>query len=711
MAFAISSQTQPPFQVLSIACYHWKIKHFPFPKPLILFYLFMVTDFFSSLFPFTTALTFNITNFTSGDTNISCETAFFKDQVIYLTGSDNVEVSKVGRATHVKPMQLWDKASGNLTDFTTNFSFVIDSQNQNYGDGLAFFLAPQNSMIPNNSGGGYMGLARGDQVLNSTGDQVLNSTDNPFVAVEFDIFSNDWDPPGEHVGIDINSMKSVANVSWRGANYSILQGRINEARISYNSTSHNLSVLFTGLINNATIWQSLSYNIDLRDHLPELVTFGFSAATGIATATQTIHTWDFSSTLEDVNVTNPGRRKNNRFGLDLGLGVGGSLLFGVLALILLGLWKKRNWRRTDEELALHRCMDEEFQNGTGPKRFSFNELARATNNFNDKEKLGQGGFGGVYKGCLRDSNSIVAVKRVSKGSKQGIQEYASEVKIISRLRHRNLVQLIGWCHERRELLLVYEFMPNGSLDLHLFTEKSLLRWEMRYKVARGLASALLYLHEEWEQCVLHRDIKSSNIMLDLDFNAKLGDFGLARLVDHVKGSQTTVLAGTMGYMAPECVTTGKVSKESDIYSFGIVALEIACGRKPIKPNAPEDQVVMVEWVWELYELGKVLEAADPRLSGDFDEQEMERLMIVGLWCAHRDPNLRPSIRQTIHVLNFEAPLPILPSIMPWPTQFASVVNRHSMSLSMSSVATDYKGGQNPYQSNSYRNSLVSTKYS
>jgi serine/threonine protein kinase len=139
------------------------------------------------------------------------------------------------------------------------------------------------------------------------------------------------------------------------------------------------------------------------------------------------------------------------------------------------------------------------------------------------------------------------------------------------------------------------------------------------------------LHEEWEQCVVHRDIKSSNIMLDSDFNAKLGDFGLARLVDHLKESQTTVLAGTMSYMAPECVTTGKASKESDVYSFGIVALEIACGRKPIKHNAPEDQVVMVEWVWELYGIGKVLEAADPRLDGAFDDY----------WALVRSPRSQP----------------------------------------------------------------------
>jgi serine/threonine protein kinase len=329
----------------------------------------------------------------------------------------------------------------------------------------------------------------------------------------------------------------------------------------------------------------------------------------------TIRTWNFTSTLEDTNVTKPtvaespiprlnpapNPRKNNRLGLAIGLGVGGSFLVGGFALFLFCLWKRKK-SYTAEDLAFDRCMDDEFQRGTGPKMFSFKELAHATNNFNDEEKLGQGGFGGVYRGFLQDINSFVAIKRVSKGSKQGIKEYASEVKIISRLGHRNLVQLIGWCHGRGELLLVYEFMPNKSLDTHLFTRESLLIWEMRYKAAQGLASALLYLHEEWEQCVVHRDIKSSNIMLDSYFNAKLGDFGLARLVDHLKESQTTVLAGTMGYMAPECVTTGKASKESDVYSFGIVALEIACGRKPIKHNAPEDQVVMIEWVWELYRI-------------------------------------------------------------------------------------------------------------
>ncbi|KAI9072015.1 hypothetical protein K1719_041289 [Acacia pycnantha] len=230
-------------------------------------------------------------------------------------------------------------------------------------------------------------------------------------------------------------------------------------------------------------------------------------------------------------------------------------------------------------------------------------------------------------------------------------------------------------------------MPNGSLDSHLFKDETFLTWPIRFKIARGLASALLYLHEEWQLFVVHRDIKSSNIMLDSNFNAKLGDFGLARLVDHAKGSQTTALAGTMGYMAPECLITGRTSKESDVYSFGVVALEIACGRKPINPEALEEKINLVKWVWDLYGSGRVLKAIDSRLEGDFDHDQIKCLMIVGLWCAHPDQNHRPSIRQAIHVLNFEAPFPSLPSNYPiltysaYPTSFSILSSTNASEVS------------------------------
>lgn len=163
-----------------------------------------------------------------------------------------------------------------------------------------------------------------------------------------------------------------------------------------------------------------------------------------------------------------------------------------------------------------------------------------------------------------------------------------------------------------------------------------------------------------------RDIKSSNVMLDSNFNAKLRDFGLARLIDHELGSQTTVLTGTLGYLALECITTGRASKESDVYSFRVVSLEIVCGRKPVEVKVEPSKVRLVEWVWDLYGKGQFIEAVDKGLNLEFDEQQIERLIIVGLWCCHPDPTVRPSIRQVINILYFEAPMPNFPSKLPVP---------------------------------------------
>ncbi|KAJ0077870.1 hypothetical protein Patl1_37068 [Pistacia atlantica] len=338
--------------------------------------------------------------------------AYPQNQVILLASGNGM----FGRATYYKPLRLWDNATENLTDFTTHFSFIIDSQNRSaYGDGLTFFLAPQVSMIPvSATRGGSFGLANDDERL--------NSTSNPFFAVEFDIYQNHYDPPSsrEHVGIDINSLQSVKTVAWWS---DVMGGRRNEAWINYNSSTKNLSVEFTGFRNGTIVKQHLDYKVDLRLYLPELLS------------------------LEDGNSTNPpmpvspnlvdGRRKS-KTGLAVGLGIVGGVLVGRvgfdsdwLALVgrEMGKMKKKLWI------------------------------------MNLKEELDPKSF----------------LKKVSKESKQGIKEYASEVKIISRLRRRNLVQLLGWCHEKRNLLLVYEFMRNGSLDCHLFKGKSLLTWEMRFK--------------------------------------------------------------------------------------------------------------------------------------------------------------------------------------------------------------------------------------
>ncbi|XP_066341437.1 L-type lectin-domain containing receptor kinase IX.1-like [Miscanthus floridulus] len=372
-----------------------------------------------------------------------------------------------------------------------------------------------------------------------------------------------------------------------------------------------------------------------------------------------------------ADLPSPPSKKDARLPLIIGLEAAAAAS-GILFLLSLSIqiWLFSRWwqKRIDKD-----DMEEKFVNGAGPKRFCYNVLAAATGNFSDEQKLGEGGFGSVYRGILAELNLHVAIKRVSKGSRQGRKEYAAEVTIISRLRHRNLVQLIGWCHSHEELLLVYELMPNGSLDAHLYIEERMLPWSLRYDIILGIGSALLYLHQDCEQGVLHRDIKPSNVMLDASFNAKLGDFGLARLVDHGQGPHTTELAGTMGYMDPECMITGRFSTESDIYSFGVVLLEVACGRQPVRVLQHNNTAVhLTQPVSELYERGTILDAADPRLNENFDAREMECVLVVGLWCTQQDRSLRPSIRQAASALRFEASLPTLSSTPPVGRRLSSI---------------------------------------
>ncbi|MQM14034.1 hypothetical protein Taro_046969 [Colocasia esculenta] len=315
-----------------------------------------------------------------------------------------------------------------------------------------------------------------------------------------------------------------------------------------------------------------------------------------------------------------------------------------------------------------------------PQEIPYHVLVSATNNFSEEMILGKGGFGPVYRGFLTDLAVDVAIKKLSERSQQGLSEYMAEVKIITQLRHRNLVKLFGWCQERGELLLVYEFVPNGSLDNHLFKGSKLLDWSVRYKIVVGLANALTYLHDECDPCVLHRDIKSSNVLLDSKFDAKLGDFGLAKLFSIDESClRVTHPAGTRGYWAPEYVFLSKASRRSDVYSFGVVALEIACGKKAILVMEEDDGEgyarLLVEWVWELYGKGSILGAADKRLNGDFDQLQMERLLVVGLWCAQPDPRMRPWLRQAMNALLFPetTPLPELPkAVVSWAYPVASM---------------------------------------
>ncbi|PPD78363.1 hypothetical protein GOBAR_DD24712 [Gossypium barbadense] len=306
---------------------------------------------------------------------------------------------------------------------------------------------------------------------------------------------------------------------------------------------------------------------------------------------------------------------------------------------------------------------EDWELEYGPHRFKFKDLYIATKGFKDKELLGAGGFGRVYRGVLSSNKLEVAVKRVSHESRQGMREFVAEIVSIGRLRHRNLVQLLGYCRRKGELLLVYDYMPNGSLDKYLHDQpKVTLNWRQRFGVIKGVASGLLYLHGEWEQVVVHRDVKASNVLLDGELNGRLGDFGLARLYDHGTDPQTTHVVGTLGYLAPEHTRTGKANPSTDVFAFGAFLLEVACGRRPIEAQSTTENAVLVDWVYSCWSKGNIMEAKDPNLGSDYVAEEVELVLKLGLLCSHSEPEVRPTMRQVLQFLEGDVSFPEMSSL-------------------------------------------------
>ncbi|EXC44812.1 L-type lectin-domain containing receptor kinase VII.1 [Morus notabilis] len=283
--------------------------------------------------------------------------------------------------------------------------------------------------------------------------------------------------------------------------------------------------------------------------------------------------------------------------------------------------------------------------GLGIRRFTRQQWG-----FSEENVIGFGGNGKVYKGVLAGGVEV-AVKRISLKNEQGMREFLAEISSLGRLKHRNLVGLKGWCkREKGSLILVYDYMQNGSLDKRIFecSESMLLSWEERIKVLKDVASGVLYLHEGWEVKVLHRDIKASNVLLDKDMNARLGDFGLARMHHHEQLANTTRVVGTVGYMAPEVVQPGRASVQTDVFGFGVLVLEVVSGRRPIQEGFPS----LVDWVRRLMETGELVSALDERLRkiGGYDVEEVERVLCLGLVCVSPEPNKRLTMAQAVKVL-------------------------------------------------------------
>ncbi|KAF8023318.1 hypothetical protein BT93_F0733 [Corymbia citriodora subsp. variegata] len=549
----------------------------------------------------------------------------------------SMPTNQVGRVLYSQPVVAWPAMIS--TEFTVRITPLPNSNAS--GDGMAFLFAQDNSSSPPNSYGSYMGI-----LDRSTQGGVVRQ-----LAVELDTYMNEFDRDGNHVGIDTTSTTDsvyVQSLNTTGVN--LTSGRDIRVGIKYDGYKHilQISVAYSG---NSLI-SVLKHSIKMSETVPRLVYVGFSAGTGPLPESHQVLNWAFSSF--PISPENERLKRDNRIKTILILVVPTvmTVLFMAICIYLVKRVPRKRNNDTDIE-------SQSREAANVPKMFTYKELAKATRNFSKENLLGTGGFGSVYKGVLSDPPVEIAVKKISATSKQGERQYLAEICTIGRMRHKNIVQLHGWCHEGEQLLLVYQYMANGSLDR--FIGKQPLDWETRYDILTGVASALLYLHEECGIPVVHRDVKPNNIMLDSNHNAYLGDFGLARLIQS-DSSATTMFAGTPGYLAPEVAYSGKATPESDVYSFGMVVLEVVCGRRS---KGMMEENSLVDYVWSLYGEGSLLECVDVQMEGQFDEEQVKRALIVGLACLHPYAACRPRMRKVVQIfLNPDEPLMELPQSRP-----------------------------------------------
>ncbi|XP_023894462.1 G-type lectin S-receptor-like serine/threonine-protein kinase CES101 [Quercus suber] len=288
--------------------------------------------------------------------------------------------------------------------------------------------------------------------------------------------------------------------------------------------------------------------------------------------------------------------------------------------------------------------------------FSFESITIATSNFSTENKLGEGGFGPVYKGKLPDGREI-AIKRLSKSSGQGLLEFKNEVILIAKLQHTNLVRLLGFCIQEEENMLIYEYMPNKSLDIFLFdpTKKYILNWKTRFNIIEGIAQGLVYLHKYSRLRIVHRDLKASNILLDEEMNPKISDFGLARIFGLKESEENTNrVVGTYGYMSPEYAMNGVVSIKTDVFSFGVLLLEIVSGKKNNSRYHSDHPLNLIEYAWKLWNEGKDLELIDPTILDDSCSlYEVSRCIHVGLLCVQDQATDRPTMLNVVSMLSNE----------------------------------------------------------
>ncbi|KAI9388255.1 hypothetical protein POPTR_009G035601v4 [Populus trichocarpa] len=523
----------------------------------------------------------------------------------------------IGRAFFPFPFQFNTSLFNNSRSlsFSTQFAFAMVPELPTHGgQGIAFTISPSVNFT------GAL-ATRYFGILNSTSNGLSS---NHLLAVELDaVPSPDLKDINEsHVGIDVNSLISIesAPVTYfsdeekENKSLTLISGHVMHVWIDYDEVEMLLNVTVAPVTRTKPTLPLLSTPLDLSSVMLDSMYVGFSSSTGAVASSHYILGWSFNrgGQAQSLDVsklpTLPTRRKSRK---KPHLRIVVPTITAIILLVAISGDVCIIRRKKYEELR------EDWEQDYGPQRFSYKDLYKATKGFSDSELLGCGGFGKVYRGVLSSSNMQVAIKKVSHDSRQGAKEFVAEIVSMGRLRHRNLVQLFGYCRRKGELLL-------------------------------------------WEQVVLHRDVKASNVLLDADLNGRLGDFGLAKFHDHGSTPQTTTVVGTVGYLAPEITRTGKSTTCSDVFSFGTFMLEVACGRRPVESEGPPEEVVLVDWVLECWKRGVILGTVDPRFEGNHVEEEMELVLKLGLLCTHRTPAARPSMRQAVQYLDGNATLPDLP---------------------------------------------------
>uniref|UniRef100_A0A0D9WE19 non-specific serine/threonine protein kinase n=1 Tax=Leersia perrieri TaxID=77586 RepID=A0A0D9WE19_9ORYZ len=564
--------------------------------------------------------------------------------------------------------------------FATTFVFAITTSNvaqvrNKGGDGIAFVFSSTNKFINHSLGGQYLGLFNASNKGNTSQNILaikLGTVMNPDL--------NDIDD--NHVGIDVNSLIAINS---RTVGYITSNGEFQFLRllddryqslqlwVDYDGKSHQLNVTLGLPDSPKPDYPLLSSTVNLSSLFPSSAYIGFSASTSALETRQFILGWSFKNDgkappLDYSTLSVPERYgwgANNYFApppphpelnshqvhiplrILLSTVIPSCVL--LVAVAFLGSYCMKRWKNAGPQ--------EDWEIKCRPPSFIYKDLHNATAGFSDKMLLGKGGFGRVYRGFLPASKQNIAIKRISPESKQGMKEFMSEIAILGNVRHRSLVQLLGYCRNKHELLLVYDYMPNGSLDKYLYGEHKLaLGWSQIFRIIKGVACGLFYLHEEWERVIIHRDIKSSNVLLDEEMNGRLGDFGLARLHDHGVDAHTTHVAGTYGYIAPELARLGKSTKGTDVFAFVVFMMEVACGKKSIEVNASGEPQVLSDYVLNTWQCGSIINSIDPSLKEDYIAEELELVLKLGLLCSHSSPKVRPSMRLVMQYLEKEATL-------------------------------------------------------